>query len=64
MCGLSKNQPFCDGSHNKTIGEDEKKLYWYDEEGNREEVETETGCCCGEREGCCGGKCKEDTKQK
>ena len=29
MCGLSKNQPFCDGSHLKTSDEDEKKLYWY-----------------------------------
>lgn len=64
MCGLSKNQPFCDGSHNKTIGEDEKKLYWYDEKGNREEVETEAGCTCENGEGCCGGKCEEDTKTK
>ena len=59
MCGLSKNQPFCDGSHIKTIGEDEKKLYWYDDEGNREEVETDsnhTGECCGD--------CQEKKKTK
>jgi len=49
MCGLSKNQPFCDGSHLKTVGEDEKKLYWYDEDGKREEIETGDDCkgdCC------------------
>jgi CDGSH-type Zn-finger protein len=23
MCGLSKNQPFCDGSHKKTAGEED-----------------------------------------
>lgn len=66
MCGLSKNQPFCDGSHAKTIGEDEKKLYWY-ENGDREEVaeegsdkcceDKEGGCCGG---GCCGGNCCQD----
>ncbi len=30
-CGLSKNQPFCDGSHKKTKDEEEGKLYIYDE---------------------------------
>ena len=34
-CGLSKNQPFCDGSHKLTAGEDKDKLYWYDAEGKR-----------------------------
>lgn len=61
MCGLSKNQPFCDGSHIKTIDEDEKKLYWYDEKGKREEIVTESDCgdeCCGECEGHC-----EETKE-
>jgi CDGSH-type Zn-finger protein len=29
-CGLSKNQPFCDGSH---------KLYWYDDAGKRHEAQ-------------------------
>ena len=49
MCGLSKNQPFCDGSHVKTLDENEKKLYWYDEDQNREEIITDKdGCCCEE----------------
>jgi CDGSH-type Zn-finger protein len=38
-CGLSDNQPFCDGSHNLTAGEAPDKLYWYDEDGARHEVE-------------------------
>ena len=31
MCGLSKNQPFCDGSHHKTLDEVEEKTYIYEE---------------------------------
>ncbi len=38
-CGLSMNQPFCDGSHKKTAGEAPDKLYWYDDAGNRRECE-------------------------
>jgi len=38
MCGLSKNQPFCDGSHKMTRDEEEGKLYQYDDEGHRTEV--------------------------
>ena len=38
MCGLSKNQPFCDGSHHKTKDEEQGKIYKYDEDGTREEV--------------------------
>ena len=34
-CGLSKNQPFCDGSHKLAKGEEAGKLYWYDEAGQR-----------------------------
>jgi CDGSH-type Zn-finger protein len=34
ICGLSKNQPFCDGSH-KGIVEEEGKVYEYDDEGHR-----------------------------
>lgn len=36
-CGLSKNQPFCDGSHKLTLGESPDKLYWYDDAGTRHE---------------------------
>jgi CDGSH iron-sulfur domain-containing protein 3 len=38
MCGLSKNQPFCDGSHKRTREEEEGKTYEYDAEGHRREV--------------------------
>ncbi len=38
MCGLSKNQPFCDGSHKKTEGEKADKLYMYDKNGQRIEI--------------------------
>ena len=38
MCGLSKNKPFCDGSHKRTKEEEEGKLYLYDREGNRVEL--------------------------
>ena len=37
-CGLSKNQPYCDGSHKLTQGEEPSKLYWYDDAGKRHEV--------------------------
>ena len=38
-CGLSMNQPYCDGSHNLTKGEAPGQLYWYDEEGTRHALE-------------------------
>ena len=38
-CGLSKNQPFCDGSHKLARSEEAGKLYWYDDAGKRHEVE-------------------------
>ena len=37
-CGLSKNQPYCDGSHKLTQGEEPGKLYWYDEDDVRHEL--------------------------
>lgn len=37
-CGLSKNKPFCDGSHRKTLDEEDGKKYVYSEDGTREEV--------------------------
>jgi CDGSH-type Zn-finger protein len=38
MCGLSKNQPYCDGSHKTVASEEEGKVYEYDAEGHRQEV--------------------------
>ncbi len=37
-CGLSKNQPFCDGSHKLVEDEAEDKTYKYDEDGHRKEI--------------------------
>ena len=42
-CGLSRNQPYCDGSHKLTKGEAPDKLYWYDAAGQRHEVADEFG---------------------
>ena len=38
-CGLSRNQPFCDGSHKLTRGEENGKVYWYDDAGRRHEAQ-------------------------
>ncbi len=38
MCGLSGNEPFCDGSHKKTAGEEKGKVYKYSKDGTRVEV--------------------------
>lgn len=38
MCGLSKNQPYCDGSHKKIAAEEADKTYEYDDGGHRREV--------------------------
>ncbi|MGH7949653.1 MAG: CDGSH iron-sulfur domain-containing protein [Candidatus Binataceae bacterium] len=32
-CGLSKNKPFCDGTHKKTRDEEAGQVYAYDENG-------------------------------
>ena len=37
-CGLSRNLPFCDGSHALAKGEPEGKLHWYDGEDERHET--------------------------
>ena len=39
MCGLSNNQPFCDGSHKKTLGEEDGKVYRYNTDGTRTEIQ-------------------------
>jgi CDGSH-type Zn-finger protein len=39
MCGLSKNQPYCDGSHKKTRDEENGKTYEYDDEGHRQGID-------------------------
>ena len=38
LCGLSKNQPYCDGSHKGTRDEEDGKTYEYDAMGQRREV--------------------------
>ena len=39
MCGLSSNQPFCDGSHKKTADEEAGKTYRYNADGSRIETD-------------------------
>ncbi|MCS7192098.1 MAG: CDGSH iron-sulfur domain-containing protein [Armatimonadetes bacterium] len=34
-CGLSKNKPYCDGTHKITRDEEESKIYAYDENRNK-----------------------------
>lgn len=41
-CGLSDNQPFCDGSHNSTTDEEDGVVYKYendDDENERHRIE-------------------------
>jgi len=37
-CGLTRNFPFCDGTHKTCRDEDEGKLYRYNPDGTRDEV--------------------------
>ncbi|KKN41776.1 hypothetical protein LCGC14_0719840 [marine sediment metagenome] len=37
MCGLSTNKPFCSGAHSQCQGEEEGKVYKY-EDGKRIEI--------------------------
>ncbi len=39
MCGLSQNQPFCDGAHKNTLGEEDGKVYRYNTDGTRFEIQ-------------------------
>jgi len=39
MCGLTRNQPYCDGSHKMTRDEAAGKTYLYDEDGHRQEID-------------------------
>lgn len=38
-CGLTNNFPFCDGTHKTCKDEEEGKVYEYDQQGHRREVE-------------------------
>jgi CDGSH-type Zn-finger protein len=38
-CGLSANQPFCDGTHKKALDESPTALCWYDLDMTRHETE-------------------------
>jgi CDGSH-type Zn-finger protein len=37
-CGLSKNKPFCDGSHRATRDEEADAVYVYDDQGRAKMV--------------------------
>lgn len=37
-CGLSANQPFCDGTHKLTRDEQDGALCWYDADMQRKEI--------------------------
>ncbi len=44
-CGLSDTKPFCDGSHNATVDEDDDVVYKYendDADGPRREIDEVT----------------------
>ena len=45
QCGLSKNQPFCDGSHKKTADEKDGEVYCYENGERVEHHKKESGSC-------------------
>lgn len=45
MCGLSKNLPFCDGSHEHTLDEEVGKTYHYNADDTRNECSGSCDCC-------------------
>ena len=53
QCGLSNKQPFCDGSHKKTLDEEDKKMYCYKNDVRTEYDKKESGSCCQEKNVCC-----------
>lgn len=40
-CGLTKNFPFCDGTHKGCKDEDPQKVYIYNDDGTRREISSE-----------------------
>lgn len=58
MCGLSKNAPFCDQSHKKTLDEKDDQIYVYNPVTGERSIEEDDDCCGAEEPagGCCGGK--------
>ncbi len=52
QCGLSKDFPFCNGTHNKIQDEPDDRVFVYDADLNRKEVEIKD-----KNGGCCGGGC-------
>lgn len=51
QCGLSKNQPFCDGSHKKTLDEKDDQVYCYEDGVRVENDKKDKEACC--QNGCC-----------
>ncbi len=54
-CGLTKNKDgTCSTMHKKTLDEDDNKMYAYNDDGSRYEVEEDDDECCGN---CGDGNC-------
>jgi CDGSH iron-sulfur domain-containing protein 3 len=55
MCGLSKNQPFCDSSHKKTTDEGDDTFFYSDSDRFEvDEIRAVGKGCCGSEGGCAG----------